>query len=94
MKAKKEAVFKELVSVLEREGYKVRREKLRQGPGWRALSGVCRADSERFVFVDRRLPEDEQIAFLLSKIAGLSIRLEPEAVPSLPDEVRNKLSAS
>jgi hypothetical protein len=56
--------YRELVSTLEQAGFHVRREELKRGHCWRAVSGSCRSMTERFVFVDSRLSPDEQIAFL------------------------------
>ncbi len=79
---KKESHFKELVGMLGAAGYVVRREKLRQGPGWKVVSGSCRALSSRLIFVDPRLPQDEQILFLKARISELNINDNPTAAIS------------
>lgn len=86
---KKEKVFKELVALVGEAGYVVRREVLKQGLGWRALSGSCRAESNRIIFVDRRLPQNDQISFLLSKIAAVGMSFNPEQLARLPEEIRS-----
>jgi len=60
--------FKKLMSHLSLHGFIVRREELKRGYGWKAMSGSCRKESDNLVFVDRRLPITEQINFLQSKI--------------------------
>jgi hypothetical protein len=64
--------YRELVSTLEQAGLNVRREELKRGHCWRAVSGSCRSMTERFVFVDSRLSPDEQIAFLGLQVGELN----------------------
>ena len=65
----KEGVFKQLCSELESAGFEVRREELKSGFGWKVVSGSCRANEQRLIFVDRRLSQQEQINFLKGKLA-------------------------
>lgn len=74
-------LLKELISLLSAIGITVRREELKRGIGWRAVSGSCRALSERLIILDRQIALDEQIAFLLSKCQELAIEL-PASVQS------------
>lgn len=90
----KEHVFKELSALLGQSGVSVRREKLKQGLGWKVISGSCRAQGDSFLFIDRRLPQDEQIAFLLSKLASLKIQIPESALSQLPDFVKNQAMLS
>jgi hypothetical protein len=80
---KKEVVFRTLCSLMEEKAaVRVRREKLKQGHGWQAISGACRLATNTLLFVDSKLSQDEQIEFLLSKIAASQIsfvRAELEA---------------
>ena len=64
-----ETRYRELFEKLEGMGFVVRREELKRGHCWKVLSGSCRSQAQRFVFVDSRLSPDDQIAFLSSKIA-------------------------
>lgn len=64
-----EGRYRELFEQLEGLGFVVRREELKRGHCWKVLSGSCRSQAQRFVFVDSRLSPDEQISFLASKIA-------------------------
>lgn len=63
----KENRIKELCAQLKAAGVSVRREELKRGHGWRAVSGNCRVKQEPVVFVDRRSPLEEQLAFLESQ---------------------------
>ena len=67
----KERVFKGLAGKLEVAGFIVRREELKRGPGWRVMSGSCRAEASKFIFVDSRLSPDDQIAFLSQKVSDI-----------------------
>lgn len=75
----KESLFNKLSGILAAAGYTVRREELKRGLGWRATSGSCRALDRRLVFVDRRLSQDEQIAFLQSRIMTLGLEARDDS---------------
>ncbi len=70
---KKECLFKELASKLSEHGITVRREKLKQGPGWKAISGSCYLAEQGLIFVDSRLSQDEQINLLSSKLSTIAV---------------------
>lgn len=91
--SQKENTFKELAGVLRESGYTVRREKLKRGPGWRVLSGVCRAHSSRLIFVDRRLSQDDQISFLVARLSELNLPI-PGAHQALPSTVPSTLPST
>ena len=63
----KESLFRGLVKIFEASGVTVRREKLKAGPGWKVISGTCRAEDKKYIFVDPRLTQDDQILFLRSR---------------------------
>lgn len=69
--AQKERKYQELVQRLESAGFTVRREELKRGPNWRVVSGSCRSVDRKLVFIDSRLSPDDQISFLLGKVADL-----------------------
>ena len=56
--------IRELIQIVEETGIKVRREELKKGLGWKAVSGKCRVMDKKVVFIDRGLPQLEQIEFL------------------------------
>ncbi|MDZ4784539.1 MAG: hypothetical protein SGJ02_00530 [bacterium] len=91
---KKEAVFKGLSSVLGRSGFLVRREELKRGPGWKATSGFCRHNDSKTIFVDRLLPQDEQISFLVEQIQELSIKAIDSELQIFPEVIQRQLSES
>ena len=67
----KERVYKDLAAKLSERGFSVRREKLKQGFGWKVMSGSCTLESEAIIFVDSRMTQEDQIAFLTSKLQEL-----------------------
>lgn len=88
---KKEAVFKELSAILSSAGFTVRREKLRQGHGWKAASGSCCALGDNYVFVDSRLSQEDQLSFLIGRIRDLEIQVQEGQVGELPRSYRKLL---
>ena len=91
---KKEAIFRELSQILAESGHTVRREQLKQGHGWKVVSGVCRADQASMIFVDRRMPQDDQIAFLSSRISTLKLPISEEHLTKLPEKVIGLISGT
>lgn len=87
----KESLLSELACILSSSGFRVRREKLKQGIGWRAVSGSCRVMSDRMIFLDRRLPQDEQIDFLVDRIAESKIAVSLEQIQSLPPVIAQRV---
>ena len=89
---KKESVFKDLSQILEGAGYVVRREKLKQGHGWKVVSGTCTAQGSNLVFVDRRMSQDDQISFLLARIGQLNVPVPQEKLAALPEVIAKQLA--
>ena len=90
----KERIFKGLSSLLACQGYSVRREELKRGPGWRALSGSCRKIDEKIVFVDKRSSIDEQIGFLIQELMSLKIACDEVSLAALPEEFREPVASA
>lgn len=85
---KKDEVIKEIIELFDNQGVKVRREKLGQGVGWKAISGACIVKEENTLFLDRRLEQDEQILFLVDKLIEGKFTINPEIIEKLPQKVR------
>lgn len=90
----KEAVFSSLSTILGGHGVKVRREELKSGHGWKVVSGACRLKVENMVFVDRRLPQDDQITFLAERINQLGISVGDDQLSQLPANVVGLITRS
>lgn len=82
--AKKEKIFSILSDILTDAGFTIRREELKRGYGWKAVSGACRMESSKILFVDRRMSQEDQLSFLSSKIVSFNIT---------PTEERSKMLA-
>ena len=76
--SKKESVFRGISAALQAAGFTVRREKLKAGPGWKVVSGACRAADQKFIFIDPRMTQDDQILFLRARAAAVGVQLPPE----------------
>ncbi len=76
--SKKEQILNELCSTFQESGYVIRREKLYSGANWKALSGKCRLEEQNLILVDRSIPQDEQIAFLVGEALQLNLPLDPK----------------
>lgn len=90
----KDSIFKQLAAITNAHGSVVRREELKQGHGWKVASGTCRLDQQKLIFVDRKLPQDEQITFLIQRMTAAGIRPNDEQMSQLPEKVREMLVAS
>ncbi len=90
----KEVVFKGLSSILEKAGVSVRREELKRGHGWKATSGFCRHEDTPVIFVDRMLPQDDQIAFLVDQMLDLKVAPSEEDLQHFPEVIQRQLSSS
>lgn len=78
----KEKLYKELCQQLVSQGFTIRREKLKQGYGWKVVSGACEALGQRLIFIDQRMTQDDQISFLRSKLAAAGSSAEVAAPSS------------
>ena len=92
----KENILRDLSVLLESAGYEVRREKLKRGPGWKVLSGSCRAvtknaSEKSLVFVDRQLPQDDQISFLIGRVTEVKNKLATQSLAQLPEKIRAQI---
>ena len=90
---KKESIFKELADIAVSKGFTVKRENLKQGIGWKVMSGYCRFKEDRLIYVDRKLPQTDQISFLFNKCISLGVRPDSEQLASLSEETRNLFSS-
>jgi hypothetical protein len=60
--------IKKLINESSDLGVIVRREKLTRGPSFRVKSGNCLITGKRVVFIDRRLPVEQQLSILRDEI--------------------------
>ena len=70
--SKKLKILSDLLRRTQELGFQVRREKLKQGHGWRCMSGACVLKGQKVLFLDTKVSLDEQIFFVSSWLAGSS----------------------
>lgn len=90
--AQKEAVYRQLSSLIEDAGYQVRREELKRGNGWKVVSGACRVEASKLILLDRRMTQDDQIAFLVGTLQSLGATLDSEKIAQLPQVIQHQLT--
>lgn len=74
----REKVVRILGQALTEAGYTVRREELKRGFGWKVISGTCRMNSNKMIFVDRKLTLEDQVSFLSGCILQEKIQFQEE----------------
>lgn len=79
-----ERQVKALSQIFESRGVKVRRENLSRGPSFRVRSGDCLLTGERVVFLDKRLPSDQQINVLIDQLSAHEIELNETELAEFP----------
>jgi hypothetical protein len=62
-----------LIDQVQKLGYVIRKEKLKQGFGWRCQSGSCHFKGQPVLFLDSKLSLEEQADFLSSFLASRKI---------------------
>lgn len=70
-----EQQVKILSLALTRAGYVVRREPLSRGSAFRVKSGTCAVAREKFVFIDKRLPLEQQVGLLMDYALELRVNI-------------------
>lgn len=63
--------IRSIIKDLSSSGLIVRREKLTRGPSFKVKSGLCSLSGKKIVFLDRRLPVDQQLQMLEEHIASM-----------------------
>ncbi|OVE80151.1 hypothetical protein BVY02_01270 [bacterium J17] len=87
-----EISVRRLVKALRNRGLEVRREPLSRGSNFRVKSGNCLLAGEKIVFVDRRLPAEQQISLLIDYVIDLDIELSEKEMEFLSPGVREMAS--
>lgn len=80
-----EKILRLLTELLKLNGYTIRKEELKRGFGWKAVSGSCRILDDRIIFVDRKMTLEDQVGFL----SGYAIVTLPGFI--YPQEIKEQL---
>ena len=78
MKTDDETAVRAIVKFLKKRGHDVRREKLSRGDSFRVKSGECCFKDKKLLFVDTRLPAEQQLSILTDYLADLGIEYTEE----------------
>jgi hypothetical protein len=70
--------FRRLSRLFETRGIEVRRERLSRGPAFRVKSGSCMLSGKDLIFIDQRLPIDQQFAVLKDYLETYNFELTSE----------------
>ncbi len=89
-----ESQVKKLKKIIESRGFSVRRENLSRGPAFRVKSGGCHFSGSNVIFVDRRLPLDQQTTLLTDYILELGLEVSDEETEGLSDSLLELLKGS
>ena len=90
--SKDPAEFKHLTRVLAKRGITVRREKLCRDTSFRVKSGKCLFSGEDIIFVDQRLPDNQQVAVLVDHLVSAKLELGNDELIDLSPATRALLS--
>lgn len=95
VKSKKEQLeeqeLNKLMRILEQRGISVRREKLSRGHSYRVKSGDCVFSGENLVFVDKRLPIEQQQSVIVDYMIERRISPDSEELQDLSTKTRSLL---
>ena len=78
-----ETRFRRLSRLFEDRGVEVRRERLSRGPAFRVKSGSCMLSGKDLIFVDQRLPLDQQLVVLREYLETYNFELSGEELGTL-----------
>jgi hypothetical protein len=89
LKTDDEKIFKIMTKILKNHELEVRCEKLARGDSFRVKSGDCNFKNKKIVFIDARLPIDQQVSVLVDYLVAAKIQFNSNELDELPQNVRN-----
>ena len=89
-----EREIKNLSKIIESKGVKVRREKLSRGHNFKVRSGNCVLTGQDHVFLDKRLPQEQQMMLLCEVLSQKELKISPEEATILSDKSKSLLDKS
>lgn len=89
-----EKEIKSLSKIIESKGIKVRREKLSRGHNFKVRSGNCILTGTDHVFLDKRLPHEQQMLLLFEVLSQKELKITPEDASILSDKTKSLLDKS
>ena len=88
-----EQELRRLIELLAGRNLVVRREKLARGYSYRVKSGDCVLSGENLVFVDKRLPLEQQLSVIIDYLMSYRIVLDDTELEQLSRKTQSLLSA-
>ena len=82
-----------LMDILRHRGIAVRREKLSRGHSYRVKSGDCVFSGENLIFVDKRLPLEQQQSVIVDYLIERRIAPNDDELEQLSTRTKHLLSA-
>ena len=89
-----EKEIQSLSKIIESKGIKVRREKLSRGHNFKVRSGNCVLTGQDHVFLDKRLPKEQQMLLLFEILSQKELKITPEDASILSDKTKSLLDKS
>ncbi len=86
-----EREIRSLSKIIESKGIKVRREKLSRGYNFKVRSGNCVLTGQDHIFLDKRLPPEQQMLLLFEVLSQKELKITNEDVAILSDKSRSLL---
>jgi len=84
--------LKILCNVLKSNGITVRRENLVRGSAYKVKSGDCLLKEDKILFLDKRLPADQQLGLLVDYIIENKFQIKPEELDNLSKPIKQMLT--
>jgi len=89
-----EREIKNIGKLIESKGIRVRREKLSRGHNFKVRSGNCVLTGSDHIFIDKRLPQEQQMMLLIDVLNQGSIEISVEEASVLSDKSKSLLDKS
>ena len=86
--------IKALIELFETKGITVRRENLSRVPSFKVKSGECLLTGENILFLDKRLPNDQQISVLVDYLFDSDIAMSPEEIQAFPKQLKSLIESN
>ena len=80
-----------LAKALKSKGLEIRREKLARGDAFRVKSGSCKFSGQDIIFIDSRLPYNNQLSVLIDYIVDSEIDLDSGDMKELSSSTQSLL---
>ncbi len=91
MLAEDEKNIKTLIKILKQHDLDIRREKLMRGDAFRVKSGACNFKDKQLIFIDKRMPADQQLSAIIDYVVDAKINFAEGEKEMLPISLRSLL---